>query len=246
MKKTLFISFLFCFNLVFSQGEANIWYFGGNAGLDFNSGSPVAITNGQLTTNEGCATISNSLGQLLFYTDGIAVYDKLHQVMPNGTGLLGHPSSTQSAIIVPNPVNTNIYYIFTTDFEGYSNGLNYSVVDITLNGGLGDVTSQKNALLKTPICEKLTAIKNEAANEYWVVSHGYGNNEFCSYRVTAAGVIISQINHSSLSKLEGTKFKIDTLNYAKANYDRLSNEIGWKNTPNGKAWLKIYKSTFNF
>lgn len=159
---------------------------------------------------------------------------------------MGHPSSTQSAIIVPNSVNTNIYYIFTTDFEGNSSGLNYSVVDITLNGGLGDVTSQKNALLKTPICEKLTAIKNEAANEYWVVSHGYGNNEFCSYRVTAAGVIISQINHSSLSKLEGTKFKIDTLNYAKANYDRLSNEIGWKNTPNGKAWLKIYKSTFNF
>jgi hypothetical protein len=42
------------------QGEANIWYFGSHAGLDFNSGSPVALTDGQLVTQEGCATISNS------------------------------------------------------------------------------------------------------------------------------------------------------------------------------------------
>jgi hypothetical protein len=74
----------------FSQGEANIWYFGQNAGLDFNGGSPVALTNGQLATDEGCATISDTNGQLLFYTDGITVYNKNHSIMANGTGLTGH------------------------------------------------------------------------------------------------------------------------------------------------------------
>ena len=85
------------------------------AGLDFNSGSPVALTNGQLNTTEGCTTISDKNGNLLFYTDGSVVYDKSHQVMPNGYGLLGHYSSTQSAIIVPKPNNPNLYYIFTVD-----------------------------------------------------------------------------------------------------------------------------------
>ena len=114
MKKTLIISFLFCLNLLFSQGEANIWYFGQNAGIDFNSGSPVALYNGQMSTLEGCAVMSTNSGQLLFYTDGVTVWDRTHQVMPNGTGLLGNFSSTQSGIIVPNPTDSTIFYIFTT------------------------------------------------------------------------------------------------------------------------------------
>src|SRR6185503_9676016 len=81
----------------FAQKEANVWYFGTNAGVDFNSGAPVAITNGKLNTNEGCATIADkSTGQLLFYTDGITVYDRTHAIMSNGTGLKGNASSTQS------------------------------------------------------------------------------------------------------------------------------------------------------
>ena len=66
-----------------AQQQAANWYFGQNAGLDFNSGSPVALTNGQLVTYEGCATISSTMGQLLFYTDGITVYNKNHSIMIN-------------------------------------------------------------------------------------------------------------------------------------------------------------------
>ncbi|MHA1342163.1 MAG: hypothetical protein ACTSO2_19505, partial [Promethearchaeota archaeon] len=75
---------------------------------------------------EGCATISDKFGHLLFYTDGITVWNKNHRVMKNGEGLFGHVSSTQSAIIIPNPGKKNQYYIFTVDAEDSSNGLNYS------------------------------------------------------------------------------------------------------------------------
>ena len=51
---------------MFAQKEAAIWYFGESAGLDFNSGIPVTLTDGKLTTNEGCATISDKDGKLLF------------------------------------------------------------------------------------------------------------------------------------------------------------------------------------
>lgn len=133
---------LLSFNAV-AQKEANIWYFGGKAGLDFNSGSPVALTNGQLNTLEGCASISTASGNLLFYTDGKNIYNKNHQIMNNGSGLLGHLSTSQSATIVPMPGSASLFYVFTLDAGGGTEGLRYSVIDMSLDGGLGSVTAKK-------------------------------------------------------------------------------------------------------
>ena len=85
---------------IHSQNETKKWYFGNQAGLDFMTSPPTILTNGVINTVEGCATISDAAGNLLFYTDGITVYNKNHVVMANGTGLNGNSSSTQSAIII--------------------------------------------------------------------------------------------------------------------------------------------------
>jgi len=170
-----------------AQNQGNIWYFGSNAGLDFNSGSPVALTNGQLNTTEGCASICDISGNLLFYTDGSTIYDRTHTAMPNGNGLLGNGSSSQSGAIVPKPGNPNIYYVFTSPVNS-ADGLNYSEVDMTLNGGNGDVNGVKNVLLIQPICEKVAAVTNASGNGAWVVTHGVNNNEYYAFEVTAAGV----------------------------------------------------------
>ena len=106
MKKLLTFIFILNSLIIFAQGEANIWYFGENAGLDFNSGSPIPLTNGQLNTFEGCSSFSDSSGNLLFYSDGTTVWTKDHTIMLGGTGLKGDPSSTQSAMIIPKPGNT--------------------------------------------------------------------------------------------------------------------------------------------
>src|SRR3982751_1068031 len=66
-----------------AQKECNIWYFGSGAGLDFNSGSPVSITGGMINTSEGCAAISDTSGAILFYSDGMTVWNKNHVPMPN-------------------------------------------------------------------------------------------------------------------------------------------------------------------
>lgn len=134
-KKSIVLLLLLVISFCFAQNEANIWYFGNKAGMDFNNGSPVALTDGQMNTNEGCATISNAAGQLLFYTDGTTVWDRNHQPMPNGTGLLGDFSSTQSAIIIPKPNSSTIYYVFTCTDYANTNGIKYSEVDMSLNGG---------------------------------------------------------------------------------------------------------------
>lgn len=195
MKKLpIILVFLFSRITLFAQGEANIWYFGNHAGLDFNSGIPVPIYNGALNTNEGCASISSTSGVLQFYTDGITVWNRNHLPMPNGVGLFGDPSSTQSGVIVPEPGNSHSYYIFTCDAQAGILGVNYSKVDMTLNGGLGNVTVLNSPLLNQG-CEKITAVGHSNGIDYWVLVHGWLNNSYYAYQVTSTGVLAPVITN---------------------------------------------------
>ncbi|MEP7169585.1 MAG: T9SS type A sorting domain-containing protein [Bacteroidota bacterium] len=164
----------------------NIWYFGSNAGIDFNSGNAVILSNGALNTYEGCATICNNSGAILFYTDGSTVYNSIHSIMQNGTGLNGNFSSNQAAVIIPFPGNPDNYYIFTTDAT-CSGPASYSVVDMTQAAGLGAVTIKNNLLLAS-VTEKLTAVMDANGIDYWAVVHESNNSSFYSYHITATGV----------------------------------------------------------
>ncbi|MES2485152.1 MAG: T9SS type B sorting domain-containing protein [Bacteroidota bacterium] len=199
MSKQLLYTFLL---LLLQQGmhaqkEANIWYFGYNAGLDFNTGTPVPLLDGELYTNEGLASIAGPDGELMFYTDGIQVYNKNHLPMQNGNGLMGDTSTSQSAIIIPKPLSLNIYYIFTLTLEGSWQGLRYSEIDTSLDGGLGAVTQNKNVPLITPCTEQITAVRHANGTDIWVIVHGYGNNAFHAYLVTPAGVGTTAVTSNS-------------------------------------------------
>jgi hypothetical protein len=186
----LFLGLLFISANSVAQGEANNWYFGENAGLDFNSGSPMALTDGQVHSIEGSAVMSDANGNLLFYTDGATVWNRNHQILLNGAGLLGELSSTQSALIIQKPGSTHIYYIFTTSqaqrFEDWV--FCYSEVDMNLDGGLGGITSNKNVQLFEPIAEKITAVKHANGQDIWVLTHDKFTNKYLSYLVTNMGV----------------------------------------------------------
>ncbi len=205
MKKLLLFPFLFCANFAFSQQEASNWYFGRYAGIKFHpDGSVTALTDGQLNTNEGCASLSSSNGDLLFYTDGTTVWNKNHQVMQNGTGLMGSWSSTQSATIVPKPGSSNLFYVFTLDYEINPNGFRYSVIDINLDGGLGGVTIEKNVLIYTPSDEKISIVKHKNGVDFWVVTHGWNSNTFYSYLLTSSGLSSAPVASNAGLVITGT------------------------------------------
>ena len=191
-KLILFSSLFFVFNFLFAQNEGNIWYFGAKAGLDFNSGSPVALTNSSLFADEGCATMSDNTGNLLFYTRGDTVWNRNHQFMPNGTDLMGCWSSSQGVIILPLPNLAGYYYIFTVDCgeDSLVAGLRYSVVQMSLNGGLGDVT-MKNMPLVPMVTEKITAIQHANGSDYWIITHEYGTNTFFVHLFDNSGINVT-------------------------------------------------------
>ena len=174
-KAILFCIGLCCPIFLFGQGQTTNWYFGNGAGLQFNvDGSVTPLADGKINTYEGCATISDDFGNLLFYTDGIIVYNRDHVIMDNGHGLLGDSSSTQSAIIVPNPEDSNIYYIFSVDtaitLTDTDFGLHYSIVDLSQGNGLGAVTL-KNIRLVEESSEKIAAvIRNCFDRSIWVIT----------------------------------------------------------------------------
>lgn len=199
---TLLLSIVFLSNgtaQVNEKKRANFWHFGNQVALDFTC-LPTSFTGSQMNAFEGSASISDTNGILQFYTEGTTVWNRNNIVMPNGTGLLGHASSAQSAIITPHPGNPDHYFIFTTDaiWENNGvNGLNWHEVDMTLNAGLGDVISKNNQLIDR-VQEKLVAVRNASSTGYWVViqksdpgstsSANVGSNVYHAYEVTAAGV----------------------------------------------------------
>lgn len=205
MKHKLLFTLLLYTTVTFSQQETSVWYFGQKAGIKFHpDGSVTSLIDGQLSTYEGCATLADSNGNLLFYTDGSRVWNKKHQIMQNGTGLMGSWSSTQSATIVPKPGSSNLYYVFTLDYEVNPNGFRYSIVDMSRNGGLGKVTSEKNVLIYTPSDEKLSIVKHANNHDYWVVTHGWNNNAFYSYLLTSSGLSATPIRSNVGSVVSGS------------------------------------------
>lgn len=226
--KKLFLFILLCTTLsIFSQKEANIWYFGENAGVDFSSGTPVALTDGKLDTQEGCSSISDKNGNLLFYSDGINVYTKNHELMKYSDGRLannleGNPSSSQSGLIVPNPDKSNIYYIFTvgTDYVGGNSGLpknpgfNFYTVDISKGNG-GEIIEGPINLSKgkdEDWSEKITAVQGSTCKEIWVLS--IVEDTFYAYKVDKDGVKYTTPITSSTSY-----FLQDKRGYLKASPD---------------------------
>ncbi len=176
-----------------AQKEAINWYFGQNAGLSFaDPFKPEPLKDGKMFSEEGCAVLSDALGNLLFYSNGMQVWNRNKQIMANGDSLKGHESSTQSALILPKPGASHLYYLFTTDFQGQSHGLQYHLIDLSRNGGLGEVVS-KNNLMFAPVTEKLTAIRHRNGRDYWVITHRWNSSAFYAYLVSPDGITFKPV-----------------------------------------------------
>ncbi|WP_157807316.1 T9SS type A sorting domain-containing protein [Hymenobacter chitinivorans] len=151
-----------------------------------------------MVTYEAAAAISDPAGNLLFYTNCVNVWNRNHQLMPNGQNLGGHESATQGALIVRNPANASQYYLFVVD--GCDNylvgGLKYSLVDMTQQGGLGGVTARATQLSTVQVTEKLTAVRHANGKDTWIVVHGWNTNTFYAYLLTASGISSTPVTTS--------------------------------------------------
>jgi gliding motility-associated-like protein len=169
------------------QKQNNQWRFGGGAAVDFNGSRPVGLPASRIQSIQGTSAADRKTGALLFYSDGITVWDAQNNPMPNGTGLLGTRSVYQCGQVVPHPGNPNQYYLFNTGSP--TQGFSYNLIDMQLRGGLGDVLpGQKNVSLGVFANGRIQSVPTCDRQGYWVIIWENKTSRILAFRVTAAGV----------------------------------------------------------
>ncbi len=131
--------------------------------------------------------LSDENGNLLMVSTGCWIADATGDTMLNGGGLIpnAYTSSkcntfsgipyTNTAVFVPDPSDSNKIYLLhqsgTSSSNFKSSGLYYTVVDKTLNGGLGGVVSgQKNQVaLQVGLNPGIAVCKHANGIDWWVL-----------------------------------------------------------------------------
>ena len=174
-----------------SQGYDNLWMMGymccqpnqGGTDIDFMTGSPVVTgpfrrMNFYITN----ASITNSSGNLLFFTNGWYIANSANDTMVNGSGLALDSASrgyrqtglsiVQGALIVPFDETSQKYYLFHEEYTApilYPTKLFYTVIDMSLDSGKGAVTLKRQQLLYDTLdYGQITACRHANGRDWWV------------------------------------------------------------------------------
>ena len=208
----------------YSQKESTWWYFYRNAGIQFSNGTPVADINANDSASSyvlgansygggNIASISNrSTGQLLFYASAIGVFNRNHRSMPNGLPLMTSPyqstniisaATEEGTIIVPKPGHNDKFYFFhtrtATDLyeDGHVSGLFFSLIDMELDNGLGDVVDTlKNVYIIDSTEEKISATPHANGIDYWLMVRQGGTNNYHAFLITENGISATPVTTS--------------------------------------------------
>jgi gliding motility-associated-like protein len=216
MKIYLFL-FIFIINIQtsFTQNQANFWYFSEYCGLDFNSGIPEILHDGQTNSDLGNATISDSLGNLLFYTAKFSVFNKNHLIMDNGDQL--HYAGNFGRTIVKWPGQANLYYIFNATHPQAYTGFFYSIVDLSLNNGLGALIENEIPVGSAwDAADRIAIVKKENSEDVWVITRKYTDDAFATYLVDKNGFNPNPI----LCEMPDQVASIGHWGYLKISYDK--------------------------
>jgi gliding motility-associated-like protein len=179
---------------VSSQKEAYNWYFGNRAALNFETGTPEWVENSSMVAASGSVSLSDSAGNLLFYSNGEKIWNRENNVMPNGNNLFGSSHASQPCIAVPLPEREGQYYLFYVSLWTWphESGCHYSIVDMSLDGGRGDIIDgQKNLFLQDSdsVQNIVFAIKHASRDAYWMVTRSFKKeNKYLSYLIDYTGI----------------------------------------------------------
>lgn len=220
MQKTLliFLACLLCVGKAHAQISSN-WCFGNGNIFKFGVDSTY-LSNGSIMntyTSLIPISISDQTGKILFYSDGLTVWNGKHETIANGTALLGG----RALNVVPFPNQPNKFLIFTLGFgnpipslkldekpkrnfisqqrlDSFQRGslrhptlddiqLRYSVLDMSMNKGKGEIT-EKNILLKKGMLSDFVIVNHRNRQDFWIVTRAHRGEEFATYLISEKGI----------------------------------------------------------
>ena len=268
---------IFCC-MAFSQNQNINWVFGDSVGLNFSGVEPTFFKT-SIGTYEACTTLSDTMGNLLFYTNGQKVWNRENEIMPNGDSLpisqtlagAYFSSTTQGVIVMPMAEFSDVFYLIeifniSDEFGLDSNGLCYSIIDMNLDGGNGDITEKNIPFYFEKPNEKMQAVRHANGRDWWLLiiqPNTIDSSEcFISFLITPEGFsepytqcdVNEEVlpNFSNLGQMkfsvDGSKVVVTRGNYFSLyDFDRctgkVSNYISIKSSENDNS--KLYGCEFS-
>ncbi len=191
--------------LAFAQKEGNNWFFGNSTnGLTFNFTPPRPITGKLNDFGNEAAIMSDECGKLLFYSGGVSVWNSEHQILKDGETIEFIGGGFQRAVAVPYPGRDSLYVLFTMGWPDLNPAslpiLNYSIIDMRLEGKLGAVTSRKFFLYKTGSMQ-MTALRHANGRDFWLLAvqtdedflNIEKNNRLLAFLISPVGVSVQPV-----------------------------------------------------
>ena len=204
----------------YSLKTNSIWALSDSLGLDFNGTNGPQAFNSKLYSGgvSNCATVADSNGQLLFYTNGMTVWTADGSVMPHGLHIAGGvPPVTgggvggvppgQSCQVVQVPFQPEKYYLFTV-------GTYCNLIDMSLNNGHGDVVDTfalKGVRIQssgTRMASRIAAVA-DCSHNVWLLTHDLDVSVFRAYKITAAGMDTVPVISDFSNELPGHNYELD-------------------------------------
>ena len=192
-------------------GQAN---YQTNVILDFNNGQnpQVQLTNSIAPMLIENASISDEHGNLLFFTNGIHIYDKNLNLVPGGNLVLPYDTvgsyvglaQRQGCMFLPWPGDTNKYILLHTTKElplpfgipGWiayhmPTHLNLTVLNKNLNNGNGGIVAINQIILHDTLANPgggLAVTKHANGRDWWIIVKKHYRNKFYKYLLTPSGI----------------------------------------------------------
>ena len=251
MKTITTVFLLLICQVAFGQTPDNLWVIGGapafgdaDGYLDFTLGQPIGDTlfNATMPFLVSNACISDSTGDLLFYTNGIWVANNSNDTMQNGYGVtVGFGAAyyesvgmgiLQGALILPYPKHKNQYYLFDVSTDDPNSfrplRLTYCIINMSLDNDLGAVTEKNISMIEdTLTLGRLTAVKHADGESWWLISHETKSKKYYKWLITSDSIYgpysqeigsnygtgYSDISGESVFSRDGKKFATFGNNY---------------------------------
>ncbi|MCE7924355.1 MAG: T9SS C-terminal target domain-containing protein [Haliscomenobacteraceae bacterium CHB4] len=203
--------------LIFAQNRyGNHWVLGA-----FSNGSLINFDGDsfnmqpivkEMSLEPSCTVMSDSSGNLLFYSNGCYIANANHQMMMNGDSIgkgylessfceTGGSPITQGIIALPKPESNHLYYLFYTDLEApyeYPIGLYfplapltlyYSLIDINLDGGLGSVVEKNQIIIQDTLARGMIQAQRHAnGKDWWIIMPKSHSNCYYTILLTNNGI----------------------------------------------------------
>lgn len=202
----------------------NIWLFGygsdtntemfGGSTFDFSQSPPDTSSEYRnMYLDVTNASICDTEGNLLFYTNGIYIANAEHQPMEGGEGL--SPSQytddnalwgmrlIQGALTLPHPASNNRYYLIHEPYEypgiidWHAPRLYYSLIDMNENMGLGAVVEKNVEIFEANLDHgKISAVKHANGRDWWVLVLGHSSNKY--HRILISDQMVQYLETQSV------------------------------------------------